>query len=150
MSDRDFQRLARRIRPDEDISNRRALREIVGEDATVKVKAIPSEALTALLPFSVTGSITASSSVAQQWAMPAKARIRLVRVLFKTAPGVAQQISLMAAGAPIVTVAVASGQTDKSQPASEVVEAGTLMEIKASASSGSNLSVSVWYEPGVS
>ena len=37
MSDRAFDRLAQRIRPDEDIANRRALREIVSNDATIMV-----------------------------------------------------------------------------------------------------------------
>ena len=147
MSDRDFDRLAKRIRPDADLANRRALKEIVSDDYGVKPKAIPSEVLTSLLPFWVAGSVTAGSTIAQQWAMPTKARIRLVRAIFRTAPGSAQQISLMASGSPIVVVAVGSGVNDESEAAAVDVDAGTLMEIKASASTGSNLSVSVWYEP---
>lgn len=147
MSERDFQRLARRIRPDEDLRNRRALREIVSDDAGVKATALPAEALMTLLPFWTAGAITAGGSIAQQWALPTKVRIRLVRAVFKTAPSATQQISLMAAGAPRVTVAFTTGQLDRSQAASEDIDAGTLLEIKALASTGSNLSVSVWYEP---
>lgn len=148
MSNRVANRLAKALIPDEHLSNMRSLRETLATDgAGVKAKAIPTDVLTALLPFSVSGSITAGPSIAQQWAMPTRVRIRLVRAIFKTAPASAQQISLMAAGSPIVVVALPSGTADKSAPASVDVDAGTLMEIKASASTGSNLSVSVWYEP---
>lgn len=147
MSERDFDRLARRIRPDEDIANRRSLREIVSDDAGVKATAIPSDVLTGVLPFWISGSITAGSSIAQQWVMPTKARIRSVQVRLKTASGALQQISLMDDGSPVSVIALTSGATTGGDSPSVEVAAGSLMEIKASASTGGNLSVTVIYEP---
>lgn len=147
MSERDFERLARRIRPDEDISNRRSLREIVSSDAGVKPKAIPTDVLTSGIYFWVSGAITAGPSIAQQFEMPTRGRIRSVRVRLKTATGAVQQISLMADGAPIVVVALPLGATVGGEVASEVVAAGALLEIKASANTGGNASITVRYEP---
>lgn len=146
MSDRAANRLVKLLVPDEHLHNMRALREIVSDDAGVKAKAIPSDVLTGVLLFWVSGSLTAGSSIAQQWVMPTKARIRSVQVRLKTATGAAQQISVMDDGAAVSVIALAGGAITGGDSPSVTVDAGSLMEIKASASTGGNLSVTVIYE----
>ena len=148
MSDRAFDKLARRLISDEEIANRRAWREIIAADSSIKGRAIPRSVLASALYFRIPGAIPAGSNVADQWEMPTTGRFRTVRAYLKTAPsGGNLNLTLLANGAAIATLVVKNGQTTGFQVANDVVPAGSLMTIQSSAALGADASITARFDP---